>query len=140
MTDSLSMYGEPSEDISPDAALSSMCEGKLSYDGMPTTLVAYDPQKLKMLQSSLKPRHVLQFLPPEAAKTLDHFESTILGPPRDGSSSFTPYWDPSLRFVSKRRLDLILRLFHSGLLCFRRRAQSFVGLFFVKKKTGYQRI
>lgn len=66
---------------------------------------------------------------------MEHFESQILSPDPPSDESFSPYWDPQLRFNKSKRLDFILRLHRSGLVSLRRSPKSFIGAFFVKKKT-----
>ena len=131
---SLQMSGEPPSDLTPESAVSELLASDISYDGTPNNLAAYDPDKLKVLRSQIKPKKIVRFLPPEAAKLVEHYDSQILLPDAAESEAFQPYWDPALRYDSKRRLDFILRLHRVGLVSFRRVPKSFIGAFFVKKK------
>ena len=128
------MSGLPPADTSPESALRELQTAEISYDGTPNNLAAYDPDKLKVLKSQIKPKKIVRFLPPEAAKLVEHFESQILLPEAAESEAFQPYWDPALRFDPKRRLDFILKLHRVGLVSLRRTPRSFIGAFFVKKK------
>jgi hypothetical protein len=52
----------------------------------------------------------------------------------------TPYWDVVLGRNSKMRQRFFNTLRSKGLLCYRRRVHSFVGLFCVAKKDGQIRL
>lgn len=131
---SMQIYGECPEGLTPETALAEMRAARSSYDEVPSNLAAYDPSKLKILKSIMKPKYIKQFLPIEASKILEHCETQVLKPECHDAEPFTPYWDPSLKHNRELRLDFIDHLFKAGVLCFRPRARSFVGAFFVKKK------
>lgn len=131
---SLKLHGDCHSDCTPESALSSLCGGKPSYDGVPNNLAPYDPNKLKILSKGASPRHVLQFLPPEAAAIVRDFRRSILRQPQPDIGRFSPYWDPVLRHSRTTRLDFVVRLFRAGLMTLRPVASSFVGAFCVRKK------
>eukprot|EP00438_Fugacium_kawagutii_P020747 Skav227424 [mRNA] locus=scaffold1986:83849:88250:+ [translate_table: standard] len=131
---SLSMHGECPGELTPEQALQSMRGSLSSYEGIPSNLAAYSHDRLKILEKGTCPQHIVQFLPPEAAVVVKNFRSTILRTPVPETGSFSPYWDPGLRFSRKMRLDFISRLFQAGLMTLRPVASSFVGAFCVKKK------
>ena len=132
--DSLHLYGEPREGLDPESALKELQAADVSYSGVPSNLANYEPSKLKVLRSTLRPKRISKFLPPEPAKLIQHFESQILLPETGEPSHFKPYWDPQLRFCKKTRLDFIMKLHGAGLVSLRRSPKSFIGAFFVKKK------
>ena len=133
--DSLSQYGQRPEGMEPETALQSLQSAAISYDGMPNNLAGYDPDKLNVLRSQVTPKRITSFLPPEPAKLVHHYESQIVLPLSGEAKPFTPYWDPALKYDSGKRLDFILRLHRCGLVKLRRAPKSFIGAFFVKKKT-----
>ena len=53
--ESLRMSGLPPADTSPESALRELQTAEISYDGTPNNLAAYDPDKLKVLKSQIKP-------------------------------------------------------------------------------------
>eukprot|EP00435_Cladocopium_sp_Y103_P009898 s3109_g2.t1 len=132
---SLAMHGEPPEGLTAELALASLKGVKTGYDGVPSNLAPFDPSKLKILATSVAPQHIKQFLPPEAKKLITSPQDFMLKPPDPDPSGFRPYWDPVLRFDSKKRLSFILDLFKAGLMVLRPQAASCVGVFFVKKKS-----
>lgn len=138
VVDALVAYGPRPAEVDPESALKDMQAAECSYDGTPNNLASYDPEKLKVLRSRVQPKKITQFLPCEPAKLVDHYESQILHQHIDDDTSFSPYWDPALRFDKQKRLDFILRLHKSGLVKLRRSPRSFIGAFFVKKKTPDQ--
>ena len=134
ISQSLKLHGECEPDCSPDSALLSLCGGKPSYNGVPNNLAPYDHHKLKILSKGATPRHVLQFLPPEAAAIVRGFRRSILRQPQPDIGGFSPYWDPVLRHSRTTRMDFVVRLFRAGLMTLRPIASSFVGAFCVRKK------
>ena len=134
VVDSLQLYGEPCEGMTPESALKDLRSADVSYSGVPSNLASYDPSKLKVLRSNLKPKRITNFLPPEPAKLIEHYDSQILLPEVAQPEPFSPYWDPKLRFSRQARLEFILGLHQAGLVSLRRTVKSFIGAFFVKKK------
>ena len=131
---SLDLHGARPEALTPESALKDLQAADTSYDGMPNNLASYDPDKLKVLRSSVQPKRITSFLPPEPCKLVEHYESQILCDHVEDLPGFQPYWDPQLRFDKSKRLDFILRLQRSGLVTLRQFPRSFIGAFFVKKK------
>ena len=126
---SMQIHGECPEGLTPETALAEMRAARSSYDEVPSNLAAYDPSKLKILKSTMKPKYIKQFLPVEASKIFEHCESQVLKPDGHDAEPFSPYWDPSLKHNREVRLDFIDRLFKAGVLCFKPCARSFVGAF-----------
>lgn len=134
IAESLRLHGMPEEDMSPESALRELQAAECSYDGVPSNLANYDAAKLKVLHSTHKPKKISQFLPPEPAKLIEHYDSQILLPEHNCHEPFSPYWDLKLRFDKKARTSFILKLYHAGLIGMRKSPKSFIGAFFVKKK------
>lgn len=132
--ESLQLYGSDESDSTGRDALRSLCGGKPAYDGIPNNLASYSEERLKILKSTMQPRHVRDFLPVEAQKLLDHADTMIVKQTAVDDEGFSPYWDPVLRHNRGERLRFILKLFNSGLLTLRAKPRSHVGIFFVKKK------
>ena len=135
VVESLKLHGDKPLNMTPETALHELQAAEFSYDGMPNNLASYDPGKLKVLRSQVQPKRISKFLPVEPAKLVEHYESQMLLPNHADDSGFSPYWDPALKYDRSRRLDFILRLHKSGLVKLRRSPKSFIGAFFVKKKT-----
>ena len=134
IVEALRLHGDCPPDLTPEVALSKLRGGKPAYDGVPNNLDSYDPRKLKILSKGTVPKHILSFLPSEAAALVRNFRHSIIRPESVELGSFSPYWDPALRFNRSMRMDFIVKLFHAGLMTFRPTAASFVGAFCVKKK------
>ena len=131
---SLQLYGGDESASTGRDALKSLCGSKPAYDGVPNNLASYSEERLKILKSTMHPRHVRDFLPVEAQKLLDHADTMIVNENAVDEEGFSPYWDPVLRHSPGERLRFILKLFNSGLLTLRAKPRSHVGVFFVKKK------
>ena len=132
------MHGPCPEDIEAEAALSAMRRDKPTYDGIPSNLASFDIEKLKILKKVTQPKRILEFLPAQAAGLVKTYRTSIL---RDGTqpgSVIRPYWDPLLRQSHEVRTHFIVRLTKAGLVELRSGPESFVGVFFVKKKTPDQ--
>ena len=65
-------------------------------------------------------------------RSLEEFESLRTEHP--GACPRQPYWDPTLRNNESTRIDFFKSLQKAGILEFRSRIRSKVGIFFVKKK------
>eukprot|EP00438_Fugacium_kawagutii_P034634 Skav232689 [mRNA] locus=scaffold2892:36534:39881:+ [translate_table: standard] len=136
--DSLLLHGDCPHDTDAESALRSLRGGIPSYDGVPSNLASYDPEKLKILRQSTAPQPVVNFLPSEAKALVNSYDRTILREDPLPVDDFRPYWDPALRFDGGERLAFIVRMFQSGLITLRAKPASFVGVFFVKKKSADQ--
>ena len=141
--ESIAEAGDRPEDMSGFSALQDMMRSNNLYEGEPGNLACYDPEKLKILRSSMRPRPLKQLLPPHVLPLLDRKETHIERGPREFSSFVRdhpgvcpkqPYWDPDLRKDDAVRIDFFRRLYRSGILSFRTRIRSKIGIFFVKKK------
>ena len=135
---SIGMYGDCPQEIDAEKALAGMRRDKPSYDGVPSNLASYDARKLKILRKCTQPQLITQFLPPQAAAMVKSFRTAILQEPSDSLETIRPYWDPLLRYDARARLDFIVQLFKAGLMELCTEPKSFVGVFFVKKKTPDQ--
>ena len=62
--------GNPDGDLSPASCLQDMLNGQSLYEEMPSNLSAYDPNKLKVLRSPLKPQPLRSRLPPTCSEYL----------------------------------------------------------------------
>lgn len=135
---SLSLHGPCPDDVDAEAALASLRRDKPTYDGIPSNLASYDASKLKVLRKVTQPKRIVDFLPPQAAAMVKSFEQSIIRPKPVEPSGIRPYWDPALRYSTPARTDFIVKLFGAGLLELRHKPESFVGVFFVKKKSPDQ--
>ena len=136
--ESLLLHGDCPSDCDAESALLSLKGGKPCYDGAPNNLANYDPKKLKILDKGAAPKHILNFLPTGIGALVKSYQREILTESCPDTASFRPYWDPALRYDGGKRLDFIHRLFRAGLMELRPVAGSFVGAFFVKKKSPDQ--
>ena len=109
---------------------------------MPSTLVPFDRNKLKILQTRLNPQPLVKRLPPNAKVLYKHFhrcleksESQIAREANNPDTALPkPYWDPVLRNSKHVRQRFLVDLFNLGLLGLGRSIKSRVGIFLVKKK------
>lgn len=131
---SLNLHGDCPDGLDVESGLQALKGSTSSYEGIPSNLAPYEPGKLKILEKGTCPKHIGQFLPAEAASLVKRYRSSIVRHPAPSLESFSPYWDPGLRYNRKMRLDFIVRLFRAGLMTLRPVANSFVGAFCVKKK------
>ena len=137
--------GECPREFEPESALGSMLRSKNLYAEEPSNLVPYDPQKLKILRSKVVPKRLEDVVPPHVLAILHQKDSLIERNTREVQKELQnnpsacpprPYWDPTLKFSPKARIDLITRLHKVGIIEFRKRIKSSVGIFFVRKKTS----
>ena len=132
------LHGSCPDHLTCEAALSGMRRDKPTYDGVPSNLATFDHEKLKILKKVTQPKRIVDFLPPTAAAMVKNYQSSILRECVEQKPSVTPYWDPILKRSPEVRIDFITRLFRAGLMDLRSKPKSFVGVFFVKKKTNDQ--
>ena len=107
-----------------------------------TSVVPFSWDKLKLLRGDwqVEPKNVLDIAPDHVARhfrrsgqfRLSHEEADFVG----GSGTITPYWDPRLGNDAKLRRKFMQTLVRKKLVTLRRRVHSFVGLFFVRKRTA----
>ena len=131
------------EGMSADSALRDLMSSINLYDGEPGHLASYDPEKLKILGSRIQPRPLHELLPPHVLPLFHRRHAHIERSPEEfesfkrenpGLCPKQPHWDPKLRNDAAARLDFFKRLYRAGILSFRKRIRSKVGVFFVKKK------
>ena len=131
--------GEPPEGLTPLSAFESLGGGKCLYAEEPKNLAHYDFNKLKVVQSVLKPRSVEHMLPPYAKSILSKSQTMIEKSSQElidqGPIDTQPYWDPKLKHSASEKRRLIVALANQGLITFRTHIKERIGLFFVKKKT-----
>ena len=130
-------------DLALDGCLHDMMKSHHLYDEEPSNLAVYAKEKLKILRSSVQPKPIEKLLPPHLIPVVRNFKSTIERDPMEAVRELEadpkccpkrPYWDPALQNDPEARADLIASLYKVGVISFRKRIKSSVGLFFVKKK------
>ena len=136
--------GDCPDAMACDSALNELMRSHNLYDGEPGNLAQYDPSKLIVLRSVIKPRPLSDLLPPHVLPLFRRRHAHILRDPeefqkfkRDNPDCCPrqPYWDPLLRHDPDLRIDFLQRLYTAGLLSFRTRIHSRIGIFFVRKKS-----
>lgn len=134
--------GECPDDLTGSSALRDMMKSHPEY-GEPSTLVPFAREKLKILQSTGKPKMLKALLPPAAMPLLRRWKTHIELTPKEvnrklhddpGCCPPKPYWDPILRHNKAVRTQLIVDLWRIGVISFRTSVKAHVGLFFVRKK------
>ena len=98
-----------------------------------------------MIKNGTVPKDARRLVEPDAVHALNEPDRYIVKSDRmlDELASEprpTPYWDPSVRRDPRRMRRLVSVLADANLLGFRRKAKAFVGLFFIHKKDGNQRM
>ena len=102
------------EGATPFSALQDLMRSHNLYEGEPGNLASYDPDKLKILKSSGRPKPLSELLPPHVLplfvrrashieRSLEEFESFRTEHP--GACPRQPYWDPTLRNNESTRID-----------------------------------
>ena len=131
--------GDPPQGLTPLSAFESLGGGKCLYAEEPKNLAQYNFNKLKVVQSVLKPRSVEDMLPPYAKSILNKSQTMIEKSAQElidqGPVDIQPYWDPKLKHSASEKRRLIVALANQGLITFRTHIKERIGLFFVKKKT-----
>eukprot|EP00439_Symbiodinium_sp_Y106_P037111 s1103_g4.t1 len=127
----------------PSSALQDLMSTHNLYEGEPGNLARYDPDKLKILRSRVRPRPLSEMLPPHVLPLFRRRHAHIVRSDSEfetfkrehpDSCPHQPYWDPSLRQSLETRVDFLRWLYSVGIISFRRRIRSKVDVFFVKKK------
>ena len=135
--------GECPAGVTPDSALQDLARTNNLYEGEPNNLVNFDASKLKILQSQVRPKPLMDLLPPHVLPLLKRRKTSIERPASDVAADLdrdfslcpkNPYWDPILRTSTTARDNLFCGLHKVGVIDFRTRIKAKVGLFFVKKK------
>ena len=113
------------------------------YDGMPNHLIDYDFDKIKILKSEVKPKRLIDLLPPKVRPFISDFKHHVERDPVQVRAELSqdpnampkhPYWDPTLRSDQQERLRLFKRMFDIGLVDLQPSIRARAGIFFVKKK------
>ncbi len=131
--------GPMPEDLDGPTALAEMVACKDLYQEEPANLAPYDYSKIKVLQSSLKPRDLKTMVPGFVQGILRRFDTMIEKSNSElseqGSCRIKPYWDPRLKSSPSELKKLVVRLSQIGLVSFRKGIKETIGIFCVKKKT-----
>lgn len=131
--------GPAPSDLNGPVALREIGGSDFLYSEMPQNLASYSYQKVKVLHTKLKPKPLLNVLPPNVASLLTRAETFVVKPDQqvaaEGGCSVRPYWDPVLRNSRAELKRLIVGLANCGLVTFRISIREKIGIFFVKKKT-----
>ena len=69
----LARAGNPDLDLSVSSCVNDMLKGQSLYEEMPSNLCLYDPAKLKILRTQLKPQPLDKRLSPHAKTTFQRF-------------------------------------------------------------------
>ena len=136
-------FGHDAHKLSDDAALLELLRQPDFYSEGDHRRVAYDPARLKFLQSGIRPRELSERLHGEAAEILGNAATCIERAEGELEALYMssdepapqPYWDPSLRDSQARRLDLFSRLCSVGLGGWRSEIKGTMGIFFVEKRS-----
>lgn len=130
--------GSPPEGMDGKSVLRDMGISNDLYSEEPANLATYSFDKVKVLQSKLKPRPLLSVLPKNSQSLLSRAENFIIKNVEERKMEpceVTPYWDPRLKHSKSELNRLIVGLANQGLITFRSHIRERVGIFFVKKKT-----
>ena len=107
-----------------------------------------DEARLKVLAGNFTPRPLEQRLSGESLRLRQHFEQEIERSEEEVQflseagvlPTVQPYWDPRLEKERSTRISFFKRLCDVGLGSFRRHIRGKIGLFFLGKKDGSQRM
>ena len=142
----IAAYGPPPA-ISPREAVNELL-GTCDIDQpRPSTVACFAWDKLRILAEDwpVKPRDITETAPAEVAAVfrdpnlLRLSDEEIEHVHRD-RRLIRPYWDSRLRASRDLRVKFLRALADRGLVSFRRRIRSKVGIFFVRKKEGLIRM
>jgi hypothetical protein len=110
------------------------------YDDAPCSVVGFDPTKLKILTKDPKPKPIRSVGSAEVKRVFSDLSQFIRKSDQqceadcEGLRPIEPYWDERLKSDRATRVRFIKQLARLGLVGFRRRIRSRVGIFFVAKK------
>lgn len=131
----------PSDCMTTEEAASVLLGLGQHYDAAANAhLATYDPSPISVPVVGSNPVDLASQLPDDARKFLGHFDEHILrndddwGHTVEQNAPVKCHTDPKLRFSKKSYYNFVRCLYAAGLLGFRARAKSKVGLFFVKKR------
>lgn len=128
--------------MTPKLAFEEVIKSKDMYSLNRCSVAAFDLDKLNITKTDTLPKPAASLLPPAEADYLMNPELHIIRPQEEidlwceANKDFQPYWDETLRQDRVTRIDLYRRLYDKGLLGFRKRIKSRVGIFFVAKASG----
>ena len=137
--------GPPPSDLSSHEALDELLQCTDHYGVEAKHMASYEFEKVKILSKDFKVHDLCDVCPPEVSRVLADPERFIFRDPaqvdraNESDRPVRPYWDPKLREPQELR-RLVDRLRELGLIGFRREVRGRIGIFFVKKKDGSQRL
>ena len=135
--------GATPTDMNANQAISDLMRSFTPYDGTPSHLTEFCFEKIKILQSSVKPKKLLDLLPNHVKPFVQDFHHHVERDPNKvrcelaedpSAMPLQPYWDPTLRNDTDARMKLFRRMHQIGLLDLQPVIRAKAGLFFVKKK------
>lgn len=121
--DSVDACGRRPQELDGKSSLLGLARNFAPYDGMPSNLADFDIEKIKILQSQLKPKKLCDLLPTSLQPLIQNFEKHIERDPLHVQADLAkdpelmpkiPYWDPTLRNSRDQRLDLYKKMFDKG--------------------------
>eukprot|EP00438_Fugacium_kawagutii_P028530 Skav222527 [mRNA] locus=scaffold2875:78605:82075:+ [translate_table: standard] len=130
------------DDLNGLRAIQDMMKSHPAY-GEPSTLAPFSSAKLKILQSTCRPKPLKQLVPPSVLPLLKRWKTHIELSAKECKKKFDddptccpakPYWDPVLRHNKIERTKLLVGLWKIGVIGFRASVKAHIGLFFVRKK------
>ena len=136
----ISRYGHAPSAGDSAGALCELLRTSDLYQQSPCAVAPYAPGKLNMLSKFFQPRDVLDIAPPSVCRAFSDPDRYIRLSEReaqhvaDDTRPLRPYWDQTLVRDRAARVHLVRELARRGLVSFRLRIRSRVGLFFVHKK------
>lgn len=146
LKDSVNQLGKLPSDVNGRGALLELQAG-LGYAGesLPASLAGYSRDLVSLPEVGGVPSSLDNIFGSQAPLILDTLRHELLSPgvakARVVDSELQrPYVDPILLHQKAVYADFIQRLFHSNLVEFRLKARESVGVFFVWKKSGRQRM
>ena len=136
--------GKPPEDLTGQGALNEL-RTNLGYSGEPASLAGYQKDLISLPDSGEVPSPLDVILGDQAESVRGTLRHKLLCPSEVGarkaeSSLKAPYNDPIFRRQRSVYSDFIGRLHSSNLIEFRSQVRERVGVFFVWKKNGKQRM
>ena len=141
LRDAVASYGPSPPGLTAREAFWGLLKADDLYCIGEKNLAPYQPELLKVVRGRTAPKPTVDLLPSdEAAYLMDPEKYLVRSQPEIGAwneenPTFRPYWDPTLRYNRKARLDLHRMLHARGLLGFRTRIKAKVGIFFVWKSS-----
>ncbi len=137
---SCARYGRQPADLAPRGALLELLHTNDMYAAAPCRVAPFDAQKLKILQKKFVPKPLCSLAPPEVVSAFSDLDRYIRRSDEEVQRALAdvaplkPYWDRRLATERDTRIEFVKQLAERGLVSYRRRIRSRVGLFFVEKK------